>query len=521
MSLRCLLIGVGRPAKNGLLCLIAVLLLIPASLGHAQGSGDFDSPEIRALWVDAFHDGFKNPRQVDQLVADARKGNFNTLYVQVRRRGDAYFHNRREPRTEDADLAPGFDALQYVIEKARAEEPRIEVHAWITTIPIWSKKDAPPRDPDHALNRHGPGTDGGEYWLMRRDDGETWNGEGYDLDPGNPDAASHIVTVATALVKNYEIDGLHLDRVRYPEGNPAQRRWGYNMASVARFNDRYQRTGSPDPNDPQWGDWRREQMTALVRRIYVESLAINPKLKLSAAVIPWGRNPTSDADWLRTSAYSAVFQDWRAWLNEGILDVAVTMNYSREDNPSQRQWFDGWIQWAKEQPNNRHVAMGLGAYLNTPAATQDQVGRVRAAVQSGRRVAGVSLYSYAVSNRTQTNDDPTDNVETTQLLSALAAGDTSAGRTSLFNRPAPVPDMAWKSAGDRGHLMLSLGRDFDGARVKLIGQEARNQIADGNGFAGFVDLPTGRYEVTVDHAALGGIKRFLTEVSAAQVTRVD
>jgi uncharacterized lipoprotein YddW (UPF0748 family) len=518
-----MLLGAQRACRNGLLILVASLVLFwaPSASGYAQAAGDLDAPEIRALWVDAFHDGFKNPRQVDQLIADARRGNFNTLIVQVRRRGDAYFQNRVEPRAEDADFAPGFDALQYVIDKAHASEPRIEVHAWIATVPIWSKQEAMPVDPDHAMNRHGPGTDGGDYWLMRRDDGETWEGQGFDLDPGNPDAASHIVNVATSLVQSYDIDGLHLDRVRYPEGNPAQKRWGYNMASVARFNDRYQRTGNPDPNDPLWGDWRREQTTDLVRRIYVESMAIKPKLKVSAAVIPWGRNPTSDADWLRTSAYSAVFQDWRAWLSEGILDIAITMNYSREDNPSQKQWFDGWIQWNKDQPNNRQVAMGLGAYLNSPAATLDQVERVRSAVSSSRRVVGVSLYSYAVSNQTQTNDDPADDMGSSRMLTAMAVGDASLGRSSLFNRPAPIPEMSWKLATDRGHLMLSLGRDFDGARVKVIGQESRNQIADGNGFAGFVDLPTGKYEITVEHPAFGGTKRFTGEVSGGQVTRVD
>src|SRR5581483_9913682 len=31
-----------------------------------------DPPELRAVWVDAFHDGFKTPQQVDELVAWAR-----------------------------------------------------------------------------------------------------------------------------------------------------------------------------------------------------------------------------------------------------------------------------------------------------------------------------------------------------------------------------------------------------------------------------------------------------------------
>src|SRR5919198_174181 len=49
-----------------------------------------DPPELRAVWVDAFHDGFKTPQQVDDLVTWARSANLNALFVQVRRRGDAY-----------------------------------------------------------------------------------------------------------------------------------------------------------------------------------------------------------------------------------------------------------------------------------------------------------------------------------------------------------------------------------------------------------------------------------------------
>jgi uncharacterized lipoprotein YddW (UPF0748 family) len=497
-----------------------VFLATTAQPGHAQ-AGDQDQAELRALWVDAFHEGFKNPRQADQLIADARRGNFNTLIVQVRRRGDAYFNNRVEPRAEDGSLQPGFDALQYIIEKAHSGDPRLEVHAWVSTVPIWSNKDALPRDPDHVINRHGPGTDGGDYWLMRRDDGETWDGEGFDLDPGHPDAANHIVNVTTSLVKSYDIDGLHLDRVRYPEGNPAQKRWGYNMTSVSRFNSRYGRTGNPDPNDPLWAEWRREQMTSLVRRIYLEAIDVNPNIKVSAAVIPWGRNPTSDADWTRTSAYGAVFQDWRNWLNEGILDLAVTMNYSREDDPSQKQWFDGWTQWARNQQNNRQLAMGLGAYLNSPSATLDQVQRVRAAVNPSGRVVGVSLYSYAVSNRTQTNDDPGDDTASSQLMTAMAVGDASLGRSSLFSRPAPIPNMPWKSDQERGHLMISLGRDFDGARIKIDGTDSRSQVADGNGFAGFVDVREGKYEVLIEHPAFGGTKKITGEIDGREVWHID
>ncbi len=202
-----------------------------------------DSPELRAVWVDAFHDGFKTPQQVDDLVAWARAANLNALFVEVRRRGDAYYLKSFEPRTQDADLQPGFDALQYLIERAHAGPQPLQVHAWLATLPIWDDCTAPPLAPSHAFNQHGPDDGTGSTWLMLRDDGQAWtgdNGQGiYYLDPGNPAAAQYTADVYTNVVRNYDVDGVHLDQVRYYEGDPT--RWGYNPTSVARFNQAYGR----------------------------------------------------------------------------------------------------------------------------------------------------------------------------------------------------------------------------------------------------------------------------------------
>src|SRR6478672_2377567 len=100
--------------------LLACLVAATTLLAPAAAAQTLDAPELRAVWVDAFHDGFKTPQQVDELVAWARAANLNALFVQVRRRGDAYFSKSIEPRAEDPDFALGFDALQYLIERAHA-----------------------------------------------------------------------------------------------------------------------------------------------------------------------------------------------------------------------------------------------------------------------------------------------------------------------------------------------------------------------------------------------------------------
>jgi len=84
-------------------------------------------------------------------------------------------------------------------------------------------------------------------------------------------------------------------------------------------------------------------------------LAIKPQVKLSAAVIPWGDGPRTDADWQKTSAYSSVFQDWRAWLEEGILDQAMPMNYFRESTGTQGVWLDHWVAWERDHAYGRQI----------------------------------------------------------------------------------------------------------------------------------------------------------------------
>src|SRR5919199_2312766 len=307
-----------------------------------------DPPELRAVWVDAFHDGFKTPAQVDELVAWARAANLNALFVQVRRRGDAYYLSSLEPRSEDPDLAPGFDALQYLIFKAHQGPRPLQVHAWLATLPIWSNRDTPPAAPNHAFNLHGPSAGPTDTWIMYRDDGEAWAGVGkagiYYLDPGNPDVQTYTTDVYLDVVRNYDVDGIHLDQVRYYEGDAL--RWGYNPTSVSLFNAAFGRdpASQPAPTDPDWAAWRRDQVTQLVRRLYTEAKAIKPNGAVTAAVVTWGKGPQTAADWLTQPAYASVLQDWRAWLQQGIVDYLLPMDYYREAG-QQAAWFDAWTQW--------------------------------------------------------------------------------------------------------------------------------------------------------------------------------
>jgi uncharacterized lipoprotein YddW (UPF0748 family) len=381
-------------------------------------SGPRGPDEFRALWVDAYHIGIKNRLQIDELVETARAGSFNALVVQVRRRGDTYYPSAIDPWAPDAK--PGFDALAYLIQQAHAAG--IEVHAWATTLAIWGSETIFPADPDHTYYLHGPGRSGPDYWLMTNSEGEEFAGDVYYLDPGHPDVVDYTVSVYAELAANYDLDGVHMDRVRYPYNN-----WGYNPTSLARFQAQTGRDDVPAPDDAQWGQWRRDQLTDLVRKIYLTVTAIKPRLRVSAATSVAGYAPTALYPWETRTPYTHHLQDWRAWLEEGILDLAMPMTYRREETLAAD--FDRWIAWEKDHQYGRGTVVGTGLYINSLAESMAQWLEVRQPSLLGNQALGMVGYSYAT---------PSDEGATRRAF-------VNAVVSEVFTQSARIPRLDWKN----------------------------------------------------------------------------
>jgi len=195
---------------------LATLALLLGALPLASLASEGPDEEFRAYWVDAFGEGIFDEAEVDELVAAAKAANMNAIVAQIGRPGDCFCNDAIMPRTQ-ASIAPlPYDPLQTLIDKAHAEG--IEVHAWIIATAIWNSA-APPLDPDHVYNTHGPSATGYDDWVMTRYDGSR-PGDTY-LDPGHPDAVDYIVSMYTSVVENYDVDGINFDRIRYPDGQLA------------------------------------------------------------------------------------------------------------------------------------------------------------------------------------------------------------------------------------------------------------------------------------------------------------
>jgi uncharacterized lipoprotein YddW (UPF0748 family) len=438
--------------------------------------------QLRGLWVDAFGPGFKTSLEVDKLVRDAQAMRVNALFVQISRRADCYCNKASMPRTADPTVPAGFDSLQDVLDKAHAAG--IQVHAWIISTGVWNKT-ALEYSSTHPFKLHGPNSKGRDNWLTVRADGETRAGADYVLDLGHPDAAEFVANMYSSVVQNYAVDGVQFDRIRYPDsgGPPFLATWGYNPTALERFKLETNRTdlgqnGKPGVADPQWLQWRRDQVTNLVRRVYLQVKSIRPSVWVSAATITYREAPTNLEQFEQTRTYSEILQDWPAWMREGILDLNIPMNYKREREPDQVKWFDGWNQFAVQQKARGRVAVGTANYLNSASDGVNQLKR-------GLSVTGMDGwvgYSYRT---------PDSEVLGTRRSSLEGQKILGSNLASTFTSSAgwDAPSAQFTAVFGR---VTKNGLGLSNARLELHAQsrtDALETVSDANGYYGFMGVP--------------------------------
>lgn len=485
------------------------LVIAAASVWMRPAPANAQSNEFRGMWVNAWNTGLQNASQVTTLVNNLRAGNFNAVIPQVRRRGDALYSSNFEPHATGTSPAD-FDALGDLIAKAHNTNAGsyLEVHAWLVTYHIWSgaTNASTPPQADHPLRLH-------PDWLLQDVNGEVFIGNQYTFDPGHPEVQRHTFNVAMDIVTNYNVDGVNFDYIRY--SGTAE---GYNPVTVARFNQRFGRTGQPATTDSLWKQFRRDQITGLLRKVYLNVLTVKPHVKVSADTITWAPGPTSDAQWYSSSAaWNSVLQDWRGWMEEGILDLNVPMTYFRETtHPAD---YDNWMNFTKDRQFNRHAVIGPGTYLNSISNAIVQMRETRDASPSGKYAAGVCGYDY---NTPYLSGGGQFGIFYPYLTHSPNAFDPLS--PAIFQQPASIPPMPWKAVPTKGHLKGTIYSDnltngLDGAVVTLTGPVTRLQTNDATGFYGFVDLPPGAYTVQASFPGYASASSNITVSIGSVATR--
>ena len=392
---------VARIVRRAASLFMALATVVSAGAEPTDADSAFASrfDEVRALWV--IRHSIDSPAEVRAMVEAAAAGGFNTLLVQVRGRGDALYASSLEPRAESLPDAPAFDPLQLVIDEAHARG--MDVHAWVNTYLVWGLQD-PPRSRLHLVNANPewlavPRSLGRELhtrnpsdprYLKLLTEHARANPQvvtGLWSSPSHPAVQARVQAVWLELATNYDLQGIHFDYVRLPSGEfdysrgtlDRFRGWVRPHLTSQRYADLVAASGSnpfamADALGDLWDQFRRDQVSMLVRRIYRSVKEVRPDLIVSAALV-------ADPKAARLKRY----QDWWAWLADGVLDVAVPMAYTTD-----REQFDAWVEEARISVGARErVWVGVGAYKNPVNETLRQIEDARE-----RGVGGVVVFAY-------------------------------------------------------------------------------------------------------------------------------
>ena len=377
---------------------VAVRIVTIVALACGSLLAQPSSSEIRALWIQ--RGSLATPAGILAAVDMAKAGKFNTLIVQVRGRGDAFYDSRYEPRPPLLAKQPStFDPLALMLE--RAHRAGLKVHAWVNVNliseaeppsnrkhvvylhPEWLMVPRPlaeylshisPRDPQYLRTLS-------EYARARSD-----RVEGIFISPIHKGAVEHATKVIGDIASRYDVDGIHLDYIRYPNDE-----FDYSAEALEEFRAEItSRVSGAERRDyasrargrplfytemfPQgWQEFRRARLTALLTKIRATVKSRRSRAMLTAAVFP-------DAN----DAANRRFQNWGGWLEAGLLDAICPMAYTTDPALFRTQ-----IANVEHLAGTRSVWAGIGAFQLSPSAT---IENIRVARQLGAE--GIVLFSY-------------------------------------------------------------------------------------------------------------------------------
>jgi uncharacterized lipoprotein YddW (UPF0748 family) len=378
--------------------LVAALASSIATVPISIAATRRQATDVRALWVTRAT--LTTPIAIEQMITAARRGGFNTLLVQVRGRGDAYYRSTLEPRAAELESRPGFDPLAEVLARARAADLR--VHAWIGVNLVASAFDLPasrqhivyrqpdwlmvPREIAIGMLRVDPRSPEYIGRLARWTRAHPTQVEGLYASPVHQWAAAHLAAVVRELVTTYALDGVHLDYVRYPGEEYDYSRAAlqqFKLALRAEMSDEDRRAADarerldplayPDLYPDRWAAFRRSRLTGLVMRLKTTVKAVRPDAVVSAAVVPDARE-----------AFERRLQDWRTWIDQELLDAVCPMAYATDV-----ETFASQVGAAIDFAGARPVWAGVGAYRLSAAETLRHIATARQL-----KAAGIALFSY-------------------------------------------------------------------------------------------------------------------------------
>jgi uncharacterized lipoprotein YddW (UPF0748 family) len=282
--------GLEQAAQARLLLLEAYARCQPAREG-----------EFRGVWC---HSGYGVVGLTwDESIRRLKENGFNAIVVNAMRAGIADYQSELLP-VRDRVAKEGD---QIALAVAAGRNYGVEVHVWKVN---WNLSDAPEEFVDRMRAE-------GRLQHTRSGAETNW------LCPSDPANFQLERDSMLEVVRKYDVDGIHFDYIRYPDqGNCycdrcRQRFEESNGVKVADWPGDVVEGG---PRFSAYQEFRRSNITRLVKAVSEEAHRIKPWIKISAAVF---------SDW--PQCREEVGQDWGAWVQQGYLDFVCPMDYSASD----------------------------------------------------------------------------------------------------------------------------------------------------------------------------------------------
>lgn len=372
--------------KQRVLSIVLILTLLFSSAGAVQTAQD----GMRGVWVSTVYnidypsaqglsaDTLKS--EADTILDNIAAMGLNTVFLQVRPSADALYPSEIFPWSRYVSGTTGqapdgdFDVLAYWIDGAHSRG--LQLHAWIN--PYRITKDG--QSEWDALPDSSPAKQHPE-WVVKYEDN-------YYFNPGLPAVQQLVVDGATEIVKNYDVDGIHLDDYFYP-GTDFD-----DQATFARY--------GTDFDDI--GDWRRNNVNTLIATLDKTLHEIDPTLSFGVSPSGIWDNKADNPKGSETngrSSYREIYCDSVQWIQKGTVDYICPqlyweIGYEIAD-------FEVLLDWWQEVISTSDVALyiGIGAYRAAEAQPGDvwygtaELERQLALLDSSIDIQGEVYFSYS------------------------------------------------------------------------------------------------------------------------------
>ncbi len=315
-----------------------VFYLLCALPAFQQTAGCLEPPRT-CLLVTAFDDPavLSSRESICKLADFAQAAGVNVIFMQVYRANQAWFPSKVADQGPYEACVKSVSQDPFALLISTAHRRGIKVYAWLNLLSLSGNKDAP------ILKKYG-------NEILTRNTKEKNKLEDYKVDnqyflePADTMVRKELAEIVEEILQAYpDLDGILFDYIRYPDVHPD---YGYTRMNIERFKKTTGREVANKDN-PAWQDWKRLQVTELLKELVAITRARRPDIKIGA---------TGCVSYAR--AYNEAFQDWPSWINRGLVDFVTIMSY-----PKTLKEFEGYIAEGKEKVGDfRKVYPAIGAY---------------------------------------------------------------------------------------------------------------------------------------------------------------